>query len=109
VSIKVRRYIEYMDGTVVGVVITAGDEERARRRGLTRNSEEFNIQALWSAAKRNALPNTDGTGEDAMLDWLDTVARWDIYFTPDELAEIALNDPEQAEAMKRYMRDLGEA
>jgi hypothetical protein len=92
---KVRRYVEYLDGTVRGVVVTAGDEERARRNGIKRTDDGYALQVLWYAAKRNGLPHTDSAGEEPMLDWLDHVARYDMYLTQGEADEqIALLPPE---------------
>jgi hypothetical protein len=92
---KVRRYVEYLDGTVSGVVVTAGDEERARRNGFKRTDDGYALQVLWYAAKRNELPHTDSVGEEPMLDWLDHVARYDMYLTQGEADEqIALLPPE---------------
>ena len=90
---KVRRFAEYLDGQVAGCIITAGDEERARRNGYKRGSWEFNLQAFWYAAKRGGLPYTDGEGDEGMLAWLDHVSKWDLYFTQAEVDEIVANEP----------------
>ena len=105
---RVRRYVEYLDGQTCGVVVTAGDEERARRNGLDRGTPEFNLEVVWYAAKRNGLPYADGNDEEGMLAWLDHVTSWDMYMTQEDVD--AVDDPEVREQLQKLVRDdLGEA
>ena len=104
---KIRRYVEYLDGEVRGVVVTAGDEERARRNGLKRTDEGYQLQVLWYAAKRNELPHTGSEGDEPMLDWLDQVARYDMYLTQAEADEqIAALPPEPPAEWKQDLDTL---
>lgn len=110
---KTRRYVEYLDGTVATVVVAAGDEERARRNGLKRTDDGYQVSVLWYAAKRNGLPFTDHPApdeEDKMLAWLDQVQSWDMYITQAEADEMIAGQPDKADAIQKLVRDdLGEA